>query len=186
VVFYPGGDIEGRNTDAFGFMQNALDSQPDFFQQHASGFTATVIGAGGAARAVLYALKRMGAHEIRVTNRTLENAETLADDFGARVFEWEDREQALDSAAMLVNTTSLGMKGQPPLDLPLKNFSDDGLVYDIVYAPLMTQMLQDAEAKGCRIVTGIGMLLQQARPAFHAWFGVMPDVSDDLKKLIMS
>ncbi len=186
VVFHPSGDIEGRNTDAFGFIQNAIDSQPAFFETHAQDISVAVIGAGGAARAILFALRRLGLTDIRLTNRTLDTAERLADEFPARVYEWEDRGAAIAGAKMLVNTTSLGMKGQPPLDLDLKFFSDEGLVYDIVYAPLMTQLLQDAQAKGCPIVTGIGMLLQQARPGFQAWFGQMPSVTDELREKVLA
>lgn len=186
VVFYPGGEIEGRNTDAYGFMQNARDSVPDFFAANINNITAAVIGAGGAARAILYALKQAGIHDVRLTNRTVATAETLADEFGARVYDWDDRVSALAGANFLINTTSLGMKGQPPLELPLDEFAADGLVYDIVYAPLMTQLLQDADAKGCRIVTGIGMLLQQARPGFQAWFGQMPEIDDDLRAQVLA
>lgn len=179
VVFYPSGEIEGRNTDAFGFMQNARDSQPEFFNKNAGNLRATVIGAGGAARAILFALKRAGVSDLRLTNRTLATAETLGDEFAARVYEWDDA-ASLDGVNILVNTTSLGMSGQPPLEISLENFPDDGLVYDIVYAPLQTPLLQAAAAKGCVTVTGIGMLLHQARPGFQAWFGRMPEITDDL------
>lgn len=184
VVFYPSGEIEGRNTDAYGFIQNALEMQPQFFEQTKNN-VATVLGAGGAARAILYALKRQGVSEIRLTNRTLDSAETLAEEFGCRVYDWDAREDALDGSTILANTTSLGMSGQPPLDLRLANFAPGGLVYDIVYAPLMTQLLQDAEAKGCVTVTGIGMLLHQARPGFQAWFGPLPDVTDELRRAVL-
>ncbi len=186
VVFYPGGVIEGRNTDAYGFMQNALESEPAFFETPPADITATVIGAGGAARAVLYALRRNGVVDIRLTNRTLASAETLADDFGARVYEWDDMGAALEGANFLINTTSLGMTGQPPLDLPLDQFSPSGLVYDIVYAPLMTGLLKRAQLRGCKTVTGIGMLLHQARPGFQAWFGRRPEVTDELRAQVLA
>ncbi len=186
VVFYPSGEIEGRNTDAYGFMQNALEEQPEFFAKKKGQLSAAVIGAGGAARAILYALGKAGITEIRLTNRTLESAEALAEEFGARVYEWEERELALAGANVLINTTSLGMKGQPPLELALDNFATDGLVYDIVYAPLQTQLLQDAQARGCKTVTGIGMLLHQARPGFQAWFGTMPEITTELRDKVLA
>lgn len=183
IVFYPNGEIEGRNTDAFGFMQNATESHPDFKWQDAP---ALVLGAGGAARAILYALKRAGVPEIRLTNRTIETAEALADEFGCTVHEWDEREAAVEGAGAVINTTSLGMTGQPPLDIDLSPIEAGALVYDIVYAPLMTPLLRQAEAKDCRVVTGIGMLLHQARPGFQAWFGVMPDVDDVLRNKVLA
>ncbi len=177
VVFHKGGEIEGRNTDAFGFMRNATDTHPDFVWLDAP---AVVLGAGGAARAILFALKRAGVPEIRLTNRTLESAEALAEEFGCVVYEWDDRQAALKGSRAVVNTTSLGMTGQPPLEIDLAPLGEGGLAYDIVYAPLHTPFLQQADALGCRVVTGIGMLLHQARPGFQAWFGHMPEVDDEL------
>lgn len=185
VVFHPSGEIEGRNTDAFGFAENARETHPDFFAPGAAPLVATVIGAGGAARAILYALKKLGCAEIRLTNRTLDTAEALADEFPARVYEWDQRHDALQGANFLINTTSLGMSGQPELELDLSGFSAQGLVYDIVYVPLMTRLLTAAQAKGCKIVTGIGMLLHQARPGFQAWFGPLPDITLELRDRVL-
>lgn len=186
VVFSPSGEIEGRNTDAFGFLQNAILTQPQFFALHGQDLGAAVIGAGGAARAVLFALRRLGLTDIRLTNRTLASAEALGAEFSARVYAWEDRVRATAGARLLINTTSLGMKSFPPLDLDLRYLTDDALVYDIVYAPLRTPLLQQAEARGLLTVTGIGMLLHQARPAFQAWFGVMPAVTPELQDMVLA
>lgn len=182
VVFYPNGVIEGCNTDAYGFITNARETHPDYDYK---GQTALVLGAGGAARAVLYALKREGVAEIRITNRTIGSAEELAEEFGAVVYDWDEKESALKNASFVVNTTSLGMTGKPELKINLENLVSDALVYDIVYAPLMTDLLKDAQSKGCRIVTGIGMLLHQARPAFNAFFGILPDVTDELRQKVL-
>ena len=182
VVFYPNGVIEGRNTDAYGFITNAKETHPEYEYKNKIAF---VLGAGGAARAILYALKREGMSEIRISNRTIENAEALAEEFGAVVYDWDDKKAALKDASFVVNTTSLGMSGKPDLKIDLSNLSLDALVYDIVYAPLMTDLLVQAQGKGCKIVTGIGMLLHQARPAFNAFFGVLPDVTDELRDRVL-
>ncbi len=182
VVFYPSGEIEGRNTDAYGFITNAKEAYPEF---NFKGNSALVLGAGGAARSVLYALKREGVADIRITNRTIENAEELAEEFGATVFDWNEKEAALKNSGLVVNTTSLGMTRKPALELDLADLSSDALVYDIVYAPLMTDLLIGAKKKGSKIVTGIGMLLHQARPAFQAFFGTLPDVTDELRDKVL-
>ena len=182
VVFYPNGVIEGRNTDAYGFITNAKESHPGYdFNQGA----ALVLGAGGAARAILYALQREGVSEIRISNRTIENAEDLADEFGCVVYDWDEKEAALKDASFVVNTTSLGMTGKPELEIGLDELIPEALVYDIVYAPLMTNLLKAAQDKGCRIVTGIGMLLHQARPAFQAFYGTLPEVTDELRDEVL-
>ncbi|PZP57348.1 MAG: shikimate dehydrogenase [Micavibrio aeruginosavorus] len=182
VVFYPSGEIEGRNTDAYGFITNAKETYPDFQFGNSS---ALVLGAGGAARSVLYALKREGVSDIRISNRTIENAEELAEEFGATVYDWDEKEKALKGAGLVVNTTSLGMSGKPHLRLDLSDLSPEALVYDIVYAPLITELLGGAQNKGCRIVTGIGMLLHQARPAFQAFYGTLPEVTDALRGKVL-
>lgn len=182
VVFYPNGVIEGRNTDAYGFITNAKEAHPDYNYKDQ---IAVVLGAGGAARAILYALKREGLAEIRISNRTIGNAEELAEEFGAVVYDWDEKEAALKNASFVVNTTSLGMTGKPELKIDLEDLLSDALVYDIVYAPLMTNLLKDAQSKGCRIVTGIGMLLHQARPAFNAFFGTLPEVTAELREKVL-
>ncbi len=176
--------LYGTNTDAFGFIENlkshghAIDkTQP-----------AIVLGAGGAARAVVYGLLHDGYQNILITNRTIEKAKDIAQMDGRKVFaiDWSHRTQAIKDARLLVNTTALGMTGKETLDIDLSNLPASCVVCDIVYVPLMTDLLTRSQARGNPIVTGIGMLLHQARPAFQAWFGVMPDVDDALLKKVLS
>lgn len=179
------GRLEGSNTDAFGFLENLVQGVPDW---RASEAPAVVIGAGGAARAVVAALLDAAAPEIRLVNRTRSRAETVAQELGGplRVFDWEDRARALFRAGLLVNATSLGMVGQPPLDIDLSELPPQAVVNDIVYAPLETPLLAQAARRGLRTVDGLGMLLHQGRPGFEAWFGVKPKVTDDLRRFVMS
>jgi len=184
VVINPDGTLEGRNTDAFGFIENLKEAAPKF--KLGKG-TAIVLGAGGAARAIVYALGHEGYKDIRIFNRTLGRARELASAFpGAEGFAWDELPDHLPDAALLVNTTSLGMKGQPELNLNISTLSKKALVNDIVYNPLKTGLLVSAHARGNPVVTGIGMLLHQARPAFQAWFGVMPDVDAALRKKVLA
>ena len=145
-----------------------------------------MLGAGGAARAVLAGLIKEGAHEIRLVNRTKERATALALEFGPpiEVHDWADRADLLQGASMVVNTTSMGMTGQPPLELALDRLEAHALVADIVYVPLETDLLARAKMRNNRTVDGLGMLLHQARPAFHHFFGVMPEVTPALRGLI--
>lgn len=202
LVVRDDGSIEGRNTDAFGFIENLRQGCPGF---SASRGPAVVLGAGGAARAVLAAIIDEGCRDIRIVNRTVEKAGILkdifkiednravsntasypgkVDDCEITVYDFDDYGVALDGAALLVNTTSLGMTGQPPLEISLDLLPTDALVTDIVYAPLMTDLLRAAQSRGNPIVDGLGMLLHQARPGFEAWFGVMPDVTDELRTFV--
>jgi shikimate dehydrogenase len=183
LVFGADGEIQGSNTDGFGFIENLRQGAPDLDLTRGP---AVVLGAGGAARAILVALADAGAPEIRLTNRTRAKADQLVDDLGvtARVYDWHACEAALPDAALLVNTTSLGMAGQPPLDLALDRLPTGAAVNDIVYSPLTTPLLADAAARGNPVVDGLGMLLHQARPGFNAWFGVDPRVTDDLRAFV--
>lgn len=184
LVVHPDGTIEGRNTDAFGFLENLRHGAPHW--SPAAG-PAVVLGAGGAARAVCAALVDAGVPEIRLINRSPARAEQVAADMGGRfaVLGWDDRAGALDGAALLVNTTTLGMTGQPPLDLDLAALPAHAVVNDIVYAPLMTQLLVAAAARGNTVVDGLGMLLWQAVPGFQAWFGVRPEVTPALRDFVL-
>ena len=183
LVVRADGSLEGRNTDAFGFIENLRQGYPGF---SAALGPSVVLGAGGAARAVIAALQDDGCPDILLLNRTRDRAEEVAADLGGavRVLPWEQRSQVLAGAALLVNTTTLGMNGQPPLDLALDDLPPTALVTDIVYAPLETALLAAGRARGNPVVDGLGMLLHQARPGFAAWFGTMPDVTSDLRRFV--
>ncbi len=185
LVVQPDMSLKGMNTDGFGYIQSLLDEKPDW---RADAGPITVLGAGGAARAVVLALADRGAREIRLLNRTFDKAEALANEFGApvRALPWEERHAALADVALLVNTTSQGMHGQPDLDLKLDALPRHALVSDIIYVPLETPLLAAARQRGNTTVNGLGMLLNQARPAFQAWFGVMPEVTDELRKALIA
>jgi len=183
IVVRADGSLEGRNYDAFGFTQSLRERAPDL---RFDAGPAVVIGAGGASRAILAGLMDEGVPEIRLVNRSPARAQALAAEFGApvRAVPWETRAQALEGAAILVNTTSQGMVGEAPLDLALDALPVSALVTDIVYVPLETPLLAAARARGNRVVDGLGMLLHQARPAFEAWFGIDPKVMPQLRALI--
>ena len=183
VVVQPDGSLKGMNTDGFGYIQSLLDAHPEW---RADAGPVVVLGAGGAARAVVLALADHGAKEIRLINRSPDKAEAMAFEFGAPVkaVPWDQRHAALGGAALLVNTTSQGMHGCPSLDLDLTALPTHALVSDIIYAPLETPLLLAAKARGNPTVGGLGMLLNQARPAFEAWFGVLPDVTPELQRLV--
>jgi shikimate dehydrogenase len=183
VVVAPDGSLEGQNHDAFGFVESIREAQPNW---RADAGPIVVIGAGGGARAVLVSLIDQGAREIRLVNRTPARAAALQRDLGGPItaLAWEKREDALAGAVMLVNTTNQGMVGTPPLDLALDALQPTALVSDIVYIPRETALLAAARKRGNPTVNGLGMLLHQARPAFRAWFGIMPDVTPELRAMI--
>lgn len=185
IVVGPDGSLEGRNTDGYGFLENLKAGCPGW---SAEAGPAVVLGAGGAARAVVVSLLDAGAPEVRLVNRTRARAEELATELGGAitVVDWASRETALENAALLVNTTTQGMTGHDPLDLDLRALPADAVVNDIVYAPLVTPLLAAAEARGNRTVGGIGMLLHQARPAFAAWFGIDPQVTPELASHVLA
>lgn len=179
IVVGADGSLTGRNTDAYGFIQSLRDAQPVW---RANAGPACVVGAGGAARAVIAGLLDEGATEIRLTNRSDAKAVDMAQEFGPLVhaIPWADRHAALAEVALLVNTTNQGMHGQAPLDLRLHDLPTTALVSDIVYVPLETPLLLEAKARGNATVNGLGMLINQARPAFEAWFGPLPRISPPL------
>lgn len=185
VVVEADGTLTGLNTDGFGYIQSLLDVQPDW---QADAGPVVVVGAGGAARAIIVALMERGAKEIRLTNRSVDKAKDMAAEFGRQVnaVPWEDRHEALSGAALLVNTTNQGMHGEPALDLNLRQLPSTALVSDIIYIPMETPLLAAARARGNATVNGLGMLLHQARPAFAAWFGVLPEVSPALFEQIQA
>jgi shikimate dehydrogenase len=184
LIFHEDGKILADNTDGYGFIQNLRQHAPEW--DPASG-PAVVLGAGGAARAVVASLLDVGVPEILITNRTRVRAEQLRDDFGARlkVVEWVQAGTILSEGATVVNTTSLGMTGKAELKVPLDGLKASALVTDLVYTPLKTQLLLEAEAKGCTTVDGLGMLLHQAVPGFERWFGPRPEVTDELRRVVL-
>ena len=184
IVVNADGSLSGRNTDAYGFIQSLYEAGSTW--KPADG-PACVVGAGGAARAVIVGLLDEGVPEIRLTNRSDNKAVDMALEFGPLVtaVPWSERHDALAGAALLVNTTNQGMHGQPALDLRLDALPVSALVSDIVYVPLETPLLSAAAARGNATVNGLGMLLHQARPAFQAWFGPLPSVSPELLQKVL-
>jgi shikimate dehydrogenase len=183
TLWIESGKLWGDNTDAAGFLA-ALDQDAPNWDK--SGDRAVVAGAGGAARAIVHALRSRGFKRIALVNRTRERAERLADEFspGIEVVEFPALPGVLEGASLLVNTSSLGMRGQPPLLIDLTPLPDDAVAADIVYVPLETALLRAAKKRGLRTVSGIGMLLHQAAPGFERWFGVRPSVTAELRCLI--
>ncbi|MEO1276215.1 MAG: shikimate dehydrogenase [Pseudomonadota bacterium] len=185
LIFGEDGRITADNTDAYGFIENLRAGAGSW---DASAGPAVVLGAGGAALAVVHAVLEAGVPSLTVTNRSEERARAIADRFGERVSvrPWSERAAALAGAGLLVNTTVLGMHGKPALDLPLDALPTSALVNDIVYAPLETDLLARARARGNPVVDGLGMLLHQARPGFRAWFGTDPVVDDGLRRAVLA
>jgi len=184
LIFRPDGKIKADNTDGFGFIKNLTTGAPDW---NPDAGPALVLGSGGAARAVIAALLEAGVREILLTNRTRARAENLKDIFGPKVkiIDWIDAGNAIDDAALLVNTTSLGMQGKPELRVPLDGLKRDTVVTDLVYAPLKTGLLSVAEEMGCLTVDGLGMLIHQAAPGFQHWFGVHPPIDDATRAVLL-
>ena len=181
IVFGDDGSIQGSNTDAYGFIENIRQTAAW------SGGVAVVLGAGGAARAICVSLIDAGATQIHLINRTKSRAESLAREFGnkIRVEDWKNRSNTLLNASLLVNTTSLGMTGQPPLDINLDVLPTAAIVNDIVYAPLETPLLATARSRGNITIDGLGMLLHQARPGFEIWFGTDPEVTEAMRNIVL-
>lgn len=183
----PDGTLEGRNTDGFGFLE-ALKYNAPHWTPHAG--PVVVLGAGGAARAIVSSLIDAGVPELRLVNRTRETAVDLGVAFtpagGQRIVigSWDERSDLLEGATLLVNTTSLGMKDQPELDIDLAKLPRESAVYDIVYVPLETHLLAAARSRGNRCIDGLGMLLHQGRPGFEAWFGARVDVSAEQRRAV--
>ena len=177
------GKLVGSNTDAFGFLAN-LDCEAPGWDR---GGIAVVIGAGGAARAILWALRQRGFEDIRIVNRTKPRAEELAAAFPpSSAHSFDELDRALERAQLIVNTSTLGMKGAPPLAIDLSPVAASATVCDIVYSPLETALLAQARRHGLRAVDGLGMLLHQAVPGFETWFGVRPQVTPELRKAVLA
>lgn len=184
LIFRPDGKIHADNTDGYGFITNLRQSAPDWQPDLAP---AALIGAGGAARAVVASLLETGVKELRIVNRTRLRAEQIKAEFGARVvvYEWAQVGNMLEGAGTVVNATSLGMSGKQPLRVPLDALSPTALVTDLVYTPLITPFLAEAQARGCQIVDGLGMLLHQAAPGFERWFGQRPEIDEETRRIVL-
>jgi len=183
TLWLDGGRLHAANTDTYGYMAALTAAVPDWAGRDAP---VAILGAGGAARAIVYGFLEAGVGEIRLFNRSRERAEALAAAFGARVrvFDWSEREAKSLSALVLVNTTSLGLKHTGDIGIDFAGFHAATIVSDIVYAPLETAFLQRARLHGLRAVDGLGMLLHQAVPGFERWFGVRPEVTAELYDLV--
>ncbi len=184
LIFRKDGRIHADNTDGSGFMANLRQHAPHW-NPHAG--PAAIFGAGGAARAVIAALIEVGCPEIRLANRTRPRAEALRADFGAKlhVHDWVHAANMLEGAALVVNTTSLGMSGKPDFRVPLDALTPGTIVTDLVYTPLATQFLIEAQERGAHIVDGLGMLLHQAAPGFERWFNHRPEVDDATRAAVL-
>ena len=185
IVVQPDGRLLGMNNDGAGYIQSLRDADATW---RGDAGPALVLGAGGAARAIVVALLDEGVPELRITNRTLERAQELANDFGDRVtvVPWAERNDAMAGVSLLVNTTTLGMHGQAPLDVALGALPLEAMVSDAIYIPLETPLLTQARLRGHRTVNGLGMLLNQARPAFQSWFGVLPEITPELRAAVQA
>lgn len=185
VVVQANGTRHGYNNDGFGYLQSLKEAHA---QWRADTGPVVVLGAGGAARAILVALLQEGATEIRLLNRTLDKAQALAQEFGPSIqaLPWSQRHEALAQAALLINTTNQGMHGTPALDLALDELPTTAMVSDIIYTPLETPLLEQARQRGNTTVNGLGMLIHQARPAFEAWFGVKPAATSEISDLLIA
>ncbi len=182
TLWYEGDELRSTNTDIEGFIRN-LDACAPGWDAAAD---ALVLGAGGSARAVVFGLIERGIKRVHLANRTLERARALADQFGASVdpVSWDAISDLLPRAGLLVNTTSLGMQGQPPLEVDVDLLPPHAVVADLVYVPLQTPLLSAARARGLRSADGLGMLLHQAVRGFELWFGQRPEVTSELRDLV--
>ncbi|MGI9391414.1 MAG: shikimate dehydrogenase [Boseongicola sp.] len=184
LIFRKDGKIHADNTDGYGFIEALRQGAPNW---NPTAGPAAVIGAGGAARAVLAALIEIGVEKIRLSNRTKTRAEALRQDFGTKieVVDWVQAGNMFEGATTVVNTTSLGMTGKPEMRVPLDGLSASAVVTDLVYTPLETRLLKSAKNAGCTTVDGLGMLLHQAAPGFERWFGARPDVDDKTRSAVL-
>lgn len=184
LIFKKDGSVYADNTDGYGFMANVRQGAPNW---NPNAGPAAVFGAGGAARAVIVALADAGVPEIYLSNRTRPKAEALRSEFGARIkiVDWVQAGNMLDDAVTVVNTTSLGMTGAAEFRVPLDGLRPGMVVTDLVYTPLRTRLLDEAEKAGCTVVDGLGMLLHQGVPGFERWFGIRPEVDSDLREMML-
>ena len=185
VVVKNNGCLLGKNTDGEGFLENLREKYPTW---QPSERPSVVLGAGGAARSIVFALKNAGVKEIRVVNRTIEKAENLASSVGKNcvAIDWKNSKKIFEDVNLLVNATSLGMKENPWDEFSIESLPTDAVVNDIVYKPIDTDLLIKARNRGNKIVDGLGMLLHQAVPAFNEWFGIVPKIDNNLRKILLS
>jgi shikimate dehydrogenase len=184
LIFRKDGKIHADNTDGYGFIANLRQNAPAWAPQTGA---AAVIGAGGAARAVIASLLEVGVPEIRLSNRTRARADALRAEFGAKVvvYDWVQAGNMMEGAVTVANTSSLGMDGKPEFRIPLDALSPKALVTDLVYTPVRTALLDRAAEIGCTTVDGLGMLLHQAAPAFERWFGIRPEVDQKTRDVVL-
>ncbi len=182
ILTFQDGKYHGDNSDAFGFIESLRVAGVN-----PSGRSALVLGAGGASRAVLHGLREAGVSALYLSNRTRQTAETLASELApeAEILDWDGLLDEPVTADLVINTTALGLHGNPDLRLNWQDLPDSSIAVDIVYTPLRTGFLADAEARGCRTVDGLGMLINQARPSFEAFFGTAPDSTVDIRSLLV-
>ncbi|MBB3983741.1 shikimate dehydrogenase [Sagittula marina] len=184
LVLKEDGSIHADNTDGFGFIENLRQGAPGWDPTTGP---AAVFGAGGACRAVIASLIDVGVPEIRLSNRSRERAEQLRQDFGDTivVYDWVQAGNIVEDCATVVNTSSLGMTGKPEFRVPLDALTSGMVVTDLVYTPLQTRLLAEAEAAGCTVVDGLGMLLHQAVPGFERWFGTRPEIDEETRAAVL-
>ncbi len=187
TVIIKDGIATGTNTDAYGFITNLREGLTGSVEGDISSALTNVVllGAGGATRAAIVALRDAGAKTITLINRSADKAQALAEEFSCTSIPWDEKNAALHGATLLINTTSLGMQHQPPLDLDLSALRAHAAVHDIVYAPLETELLKTARQRGHPAVDGLGMLLYQAQKAFELWHGVLPAVTAELRAHVL-
>lgn len=183
TIIQRNGRLYGMNTDAYGFITNLKQGLGKLEPYLAR---VVLLGAGGAARAIVVALQEAGAKNIVITNRTAETAEQVANDFAIEIAPWEERDRIFGETSLLINATSLGMQGKPALNIDLSTLPKAAAVHDIVYAPLETDLLREAKARGNRTVDGLGMLIYQAQRAFEQWHGILPEVTPELRKKVLA
>lgn len=188
TVWLEDGKLYGKNTDTYGFLANLDQFAKGWDQPLPDTPAVIVLGAGGASRAIIHGVQSRGLTDIRLVNRTLSRAEEVAENFapGVTAHEWQALPKLMSDCCLLINTTSLGMVGKPPLEIDLRLLPTNCLVHDIIYVPLQTQLLQQAKCRGLEIVDGLGMLLHQAVPGFEKWFGTRPDVTQALRQKVIN
>jgi shikimate dehydrogenase len=182
TVINQNGKFIGSNTDAYGFITNLEMELGDLTPYLKN---VVILGAGGATRAAIVGLLDKAAVNITLVNRTEENAVTMARHFGISHRKWDEKEAAFEGATLLINTTSLGMDGKPDLELNINSLDSDAAVHDIVYSPLETSLLKTAKNNGLKTIDGLGMLLYQAQQAFESWHKIRPEVTPELRRIVM-